>query len=228
MQEFRFFKPVSPTQTICIIDEDNLERSISIKEAEQIFDIKWLEDNSINTALYEKYLIKYMGKELGWGLFSKKQILEGEIIGILTGEIYFQDRNTKVTSTHILLSDAPNNQFQVVDAEKCGNITRFIQHLPTQDILDKIEFKQPDIKSDVAICNVRHEIIQMDNGIVTEKYSASKTINAGEIIGSNYDPNAWLDKKPCLFKKNGSLIAKELYVYPTLMSGKERLPFLIR
>lgn len=222
MQEFRFFKPVSPTQSINIIDESNVERSLSVKEAEEKFGIKWLEENSINTVFYEKFLIKYMGKELGWGLFAKKQIHKDEIIGILTGEIYFQDRNKKITSTHILLSDAPNNQFQVVDAETCGNFTRFIQHLPTQAILDKIEFKQPEIKSDVAICNVRHEIIQLNNSIVTEKYIASKTIYAGEIIGSNYDPNAWLDKKPCLFKKNGSLIAKEVYVYPTLTSGKER------
>lgn len=214
MQTHQFFKP-STSGTINIIDENQKQFHLSTEQAEKKFDIKWTEfpETAIENN-YDKLQVRYMGGKLGWGLFTLKDFNEGERIGVFSGDVSFQPRSQKLTSSHIFLSDAPDNQFQVIDASNAGNLTRFIQHLPTAAVLDKITFNDPQTKEKVATCNIKHNIIQLSENIKTEEYVAQRAIKTGEILGSSYHEMAWLDKTPLLLEKDGTIIESSHYSYP--------------
>lgn len=200
-----FFKKPDDLIVINLIDEDKVEKYISIKTFEEKFGITWLEHDITHQNMYQKLQIRYMGAILGWGLFAREDIQAGEIIGIFTGEVYFQDRHAAITSKHVFLSDAPNNQFQVVDATTCGNLTRFIQHLPTKEVLNRFFPNADSVTSKIATNNITHRIIHLTDAIVTEEYSAQRLIKAGEVLGSNYSDFAWLEKAPLFLEQDGAI-----------------------
>lgn len=214
MLTYKFFKP-SISGTIHIIDETQKQFHLSVEQAEKKFGIIWTEfpETAIENN-YDKLQVRYMGEMLGWGLFALEDFSEGERIGVFSGDVSFQPRSQKITSSHIFLSDAPENQFQIVDASNAGNLTRFIQHLPTAAVLDKITFNDPQTKEKVATCNIKHNLIQLSENIKTEEYVAQRAIKAGEILGSSYHEIAWLEKMPLLIEKNGTIIESSHYSYP--------------
>ena len=133
MEKFSFFAASGSNLTVNIFDETNNELTLTISEAEKKFNIQWIEFNSETPKIYHKLQVRFMGSELGWGLFAKMNIESGETLGVFTGKIYMQDRSKIISSDHVFLSDAPDHKFQIVDASDCGNLTRFIQHLPSRE-----------------------------------------------------------------------------------------------
>lgn len=204
-------------QILHIKDKNGISRCILLpSEAEVVFGIQWLEWNSGHNTILDKLEVRYMGDKLGWGLFSHKLIEEGETLGVFTGEIRFQDRDAPVCSEHVFLSDAPHHQFQVIDATKTGNITRFMQHLPTEEMLEDIVIapQSKTILSDIATANIKKMVVPIGNGNFSEQYVTTQAIQPGQLIGCCYDMHCWLTEPPLLLKKNGGIVDVNDYVYP--------------
>lgn len=187
------------------------EKRVTISEAEKLFNIEWLEWRKQDCHVNKNFKICFMGNKLGWGLFARKKIKKDTVIGLFTGKVRFQNRDVAIESEHVFLNDAKNNQFQIVDASEAGNITRFIQHLPTLETIKKIKFKEL-VKSDLAIANVRKRVLNVNN-IFTEEYYTDTSIDANSILGCEYDPQFWLENIPFLLTTLGKPIPLELYTY---------------
>jgi len=155
-----------------------------------------------------------MGNTLGWGLFSRKYIPKETVLGIFTGELRYQKRSSPIQSEHVFLKDHGQDVFQVIDASSSGNITRFLQHLPSAEIIKKIKIDSSVIDK-VAIDNVGKKLHQLPSGVFTEIYYTKKNIEPNEIVGCCYDPQFWQDQKPLLLNKQGAIIGRHLYQYLT-------------
>jgi hypothetical protein len=190
---------------ITVVDEYMVRKKISLNDAEKLFGINWIELDEKNLGILEFVEIHYMGKTLGWGLFSKKQIPANTILGIFSGEIRYQSRTAPIASEHVFLKDYKNNQFQVVDASRSGNITRFLQHLPSKNIIMNLKVEDA-IKMQIAAENVKKELHEITSDIYTERYITTEVIEAGTIIGCCYDQQFWYGKSPCYLSKTGAVL----------------------
>jgi hypothetical protein len=213
-----------------VVDKNGQSKKLSLNKIEKLFGIKWLEwDTSdikfikcstqfddisfpdVNEFL-NKLEVRYMGKQYGWGLFSRDYIKKGSVIGVFTGVISFQERNKYITSEHVFISDAPDNKFLIIDGTTCGNITRFLQHLPNMDSIENYWFDNVVDKTNIAVENVEVAIVELfGESVQTNLFIASRSINPNEIIGCAYDPASWESSLPAIFNKNGTVIDQKFY-----------------
>lgn len=214
-----------------VVDQNTQSKKLLLDEVEKLFDIKWLEwdisdmqliksstpfsdmsfSNDLNKLL-NKLEVRYMGKKHGWGLFARGYITKGSVIGVFTGTVALQERNKQITAEHVFISDTPDGKFLIIDGSTCGNVTRFLQHLPSIDNIKDYWFADGVDKSNVAVENVEVIVIELFGASVqTNLFVASRSINRNEIIGCAYDPAFWESGAPTLFSKGGSVIDQKLY-----------------
>jgi len=230
---------VNNPEFLYVVDQNGQSKKLSLNEIEKLFGIKWLEWDisdikfikcltpfwdisflDVNEFL-NKLEVRYMGKQYGWGLFSRDYIKKGSVIGVFTGVISFQERNKQITSEHVFISDAPDNKFLIIDGTTCGNITRFLQHLPNIDSIENYCFDNTVDKTNIALENVEIAVVELFGASVqTNLFIASRSINPNEIIGCAYDSASWENSAPAIFKKDGTVIDQKFYK----ILGKEFKP----
>ncbi|KAJ3261735.1 hypothetical protein HK103_004686 [Boothiomyces macroporosus] len=79
----------------------------------------------------DRFVVKWSSKETGFGLFAKKPISKGDIIGIYTGVVnLYPDKNGDFI-WHISQIKLPNGQMYNlgINGRKAGNYLRFINHI---------------------------------------------------------------------------------------------------
>jgi len=93
---------------------------------------------SIDSGEMAPIYIKYINKNVGYGVFAERPIRKGEVIGPYTGNVismdeYFNltgnkghDYTWKVGSIHHIKTN--EKATMCVDSYKCGNETRFVNH----------------------------------------------------------------------------------------------------
>jgi len=122
-----------------------------------------------------KVEIKWIDEIKGNGLFAKQNILEGSFIGEYGGVI--RKPNAQLDKSNSYCFDYPLNFFVstklLIDAQLCGNITRFINH----------SYK-PNLISTMAFYNGVNHIV----------FLANRDIEKGEELRYDYGPNYWSER----------------------------------
>lgn len=236
---------VNNPEYLYVVDQNGQSKKLSLNEIEKLFGIKWLEWDvsdikliKCTTQFYDisfpdvneflnKLEVRYMGKQYGWGLFSRDYIKKGSVIGVFTGVISFQGKNKQITAEHVFISDAPDDKFLIIDGTTCGNITRFLQHLPNANSIENYWFDDVVDKTNIAIENVEIAVVELFGAsIQTNLFIASRSINPNQIIGCAYDPAFWENSVPAIFKKDGSIIDPKLYkrLFNESKSNRSNIP----
>lgn len=139
-------------------------------------------------SLYQKYLekgfvadlrLQYISDEIGYGIFANKDIKEGQYVGEYVGEIkrYLPlryRRNDYIGELRV--SDEVPLKF-IIDAERKGNLTRFINHSDN-----------PNLQSLTVIAN----------GMMHAVFVAGKAIQKDIQLTYNYGEAYWRKREPPL------------------------------
>jgi len=198
--------PARNPRYLFIRDAAQVRKKLVITQAEELLGIKWLEWSIDGCDVCDNLEICYMNNYCGWGLFAKEKISKGKLIGFFTGEIRLQQTNKIPASENVFFSIS-NDGMIIVDATQCGNVTRYLQHLPNRETLCQYEFRTTK-ESEIATQNIHAEIVTFGD-VVTVRFCASEDIEPGHIIGCPYDlpePDYFQNKKLNFFKKNGDVI----------------------
>lgn len=140
---------------------------------------------------FSRYELRYISPEIGFGVFSKENIKEGEIISFYTG---IKTTHTS-QSNYTFISQKDCLQLRL-DARKQGNITRFINHAPKELDPPQKAFITANIES------LTYEI----NGIEVIVYSTTKDIMEGEQLLVDYGVGFFKKKDMLHVKANGQFI----------------------
>lgn len=82
--------------------------------------------------------IGWISKEIGFGVFAKKPIEKGQIIGMYTGVVQKVEVGNPYQLAYQLLDDT----IYVINAKKRGNFTRFVNHSYTPNLeIEKVHFE---------------------------------------------------------------------------------------
>ncbi len=154
--------------------------------------------------------------QCGWGLFARKVINKGTLLGLFTADIYVQDKKTwesttKLNLNHCYSYSVSNSEICILDGTSCGNLVRFMQHAPKKEKLDLYEFDSSLEGEEIAVENVDVPIVILENGVQTYLFIASCKIEAGSLLGCDYELPYDDNWQPSLFKKNGEVIDRALY-----------------
>ena len=82
---------------------------------------------SENFCLISKVYLKKIDSEIGLGLFAKKPIKKGSFIGEFTGIVRKRTQSLVNKNDYLMRYSLEKKKF-VIDAEKKGNFSRFINH----------------------------------------------------------------------------------------------------
>lgn len=208
-----------------IIDKNLVQKSLPLSKAEKFLKLKWLEwdisyakviypttENFVDLASYnvdivEKLLVCYMDPECGWGLFAKDHITKGTIICVFTGIVKLENEIKSTDGESVFISGmTSDDRYLIVDGTNCGNITKFLQHLPKQDQIIKYKFDSDIDPLEIATENVTLTIISALSGLQTAIYIATEDIPPNTIVGCAYRESFWENRKPLFFKKNGTIL----------------------
>lgn len=135
-----------------------------------------------------KINIQWLGEELGFGVFAEKDILPGQFIGEYTGLVRkrkrFADKKNHYCFEYTI-GDWRRNPY-IIDAEKQGNHTRFINH---SDV--------PNLETFSVFSGKAMHII-----LVTKN-----AIKAGEQLCYDYGENFWTKRLPAKKLSNSKIEA---------------------
>lgn len=128
--------------------------------------------------------IRYVNDVLGYGVFAKKPIEAGSMIGEYTGKLYgfsqlahkpLQDLKYCISLGAFGIDYACGILYELyIDANERGNFTRFINHSSQPNILQKVVFA---------------------NGLWHRIFIAKRKIEKDEQLSIDYGPDYWKDRK---------------------------------
>ncbi|MBU0744456.1 MAG: hypothetical protein KKE11_03720 [Gammaproteobacteria bacterium] len=160
-----------------------------------------------------RLLIVNMGEEVGYGLFALDDIEESHMITEYTGELISDDNTYQriQNRTYIICPYCEiESGFLAIDSRKSGGASRFVQHLPEQQTIERYFFRENLNPTDIATANSLPYTTQ--NGRIF--LQATRRINALEQIGTEYWPRYPWEIQPHLFYHTGNIILRGLYDSP--------------
>jgi hypothetical protein len=115
-------------------DHDPKTDSYYIDYSEEILDgyeeyTKYIDQGSHEKEDMERYEVKWASIPSGFGLFAKKDIKEGEIIGLYTGEVTADVENTDYMWDYLTTKVGDKTVSLGLDARLTGNYFRFVNHI---------------------------------------------------------------------------------------------------
>jgi SET domain-containing protein len=163
----------------CLVFEDESEIRKLIQKKE-ILDkaLKWGKLFSQVEGTTPKCSVRWLGDDVGYGLFAEEQISQGTCIGEYTGHVRrrnFDDRTNNYLYQYPF-EDEEGFSF-VIDAHPMGNHTRFINHSSNPNLKPRNGFWK----------GIYHKILV-----------AEKTINKGEQLFYDYGSAYWYIRSPPL------------------------------
>jgi hypothetical protein len=165
---------------------------------------------------YSKLILANMSSKLGYGVFAYSDISAGTYLGCYSG-IIRNINSANLSMSQYVFSLNMRNKSYVVDAQPCGNITRFLQDLPDEGDLTEYYFDNADTRKNVALANVAQarEIINLDQNYTLEliKLVAKRDIKKNEILGFSYGNEYWHHNyvQRLFFNKHGETISSDKY-----------------
>jgi hypothetical protein len=90
---------------------------------------KYIDQGSHEQEDRERYEIKWASIQSGFGLFAKKDIKEGEIVGLYTGEVTADVDNTDYMWDYLTSKVGDKEVSLGLDARLTGNYFRFVNHI---------------------------------------------------------------------------------------------------
>ena len=163
-----------------------------------------------NPRNFDRYELRYVNPEMGFGVFSRTTLQEGDIIAVYTG-VKTTCKPHKLDYTFKIQGDCLN-MYQ--DSRQQGNITRFINHAPPAN-KPKIMSQKPAFLEE-NIISTSHFIL----GIEVVVYSVCKEILPGEQLLVDYGANYFYDRSIKRFKPNGRMLSSKIY---TLKKSRQKL-----
>lgn len=146
---------------------------------------------------FSRYELRYIGSNMGLGVFSRDAIKQGELIAVYSG--------IKKTSKQATLDYAYKGVLDCLnmylDAHPCGNIARFINHAPNPKTTNVHVRRHLSLLE----ANVRTKSHYL-NGIEVVVYLASQDIQQGEQLLVDYGPEYFYYYLASRFKRNGKII----------------------
>ncbi len=142
---------------------------------------------------WRRYELRYIHPTIGFGVFSNQTIKKGELISFYTGlKSIHRFPSSSYVYTHKF--DALN---MCLDAFKCGNLSKFINHAPSSD-LNEVSSQRTSLCT--ANINAFNQLVR---GIDVFVYFAKRDISPGEQLLVNYGPQFFKDSPIHRFKTNG-------------------------
>lgn len=212
---------------------DHVAKKTSIYKVESKWNYTWLEWDYATTFSSIKFentkvagylqsplkilnclTIKYMDIRCGSGMFTRQKIYEDDVVGIFTGK-HFKCKTKKYDKMNLHSAFAysiSDDETMVTDGSLNGNVTRFVQDLPTKEELNDYQFDDSVKIQNIATENLAAEIFPF-NDLQILYFFASRNINIGEIMGCAYGKE-WWNNHPKItrlfFFKNGDVIEPDL------------------
>lgn len=148
--------------------------------------------------------ICHINEKVGFGVFALTNIKKLTVLGIYAGifaPLMPHDRYACLESNYKDIKYATSAK------DKGGLFAHFLQHLPTPEELEAIEFKDLKNKKQIQLENIS-PMITTYHGHHILFFAASTDIKAGDQLGFSYGQSYWRDshKYPLLFNKNGGLL----------------------
>lgn len=175
-----------------------ISASVSVKFEDYFHDI---EQSNNKMALFD------MG-DLGFGVVANDELREESFIGFYAGEVAPYEQNSRIYSWGAEIG----KRCISIDAQRFGNMTRFIPHLPNANHLKKENLPGIELEK-VATANLK--ILKPSiNDMSFIVFQAQKTIQPRELIGYSYGSGYWSGRCFWLLEKNGKKIAQVQYTNP--------------
>lgn len=177
-----------------------------------------LEQQLFDESYTDRFVVVNMG-DIGEGLFlahDAQPIAMGSLVLMYAGE-FDNSIDDKFREYGIVLDPIFQHEKHSVlmhsftlpwlDAERAGNLSRFIQHAPDQMDLDKVE-DPAEIKSKVAVANLQQRVV-IYQGVPTVCLQAARDIQPGEILTFSYGQAYFQHAGSCqLVTDNGVFIGQ--------------------
>ncbi|MFN7094574.1 MAG: SET domain-containing protein-lysine N-methyltransferase, partial [Burkholderiales bacterium] len=176
--------------------------------------------------------------EVGYGLFASKDIAPGTVLFMYSGQVEIvgkQSIQDYYASSWLLGIDLKDKQFQQLQAKnvnplissaKVGNLSRFMQHLPSSldNELGDIIFTDKNSLNAIATNNVQF-CTMIINNTPTLVCWTENGIEKHEQIGFSYGRNYWNfgSREPLYFDKMGAVIPTHSYTYKSNLIRAKRL-----
>ena len=138
--------------------------------------------------------VRWVNKEVGYATFARCDISKDTIVGVLSGELHFHEKNRKVSDYGAGIGEYSSGVLSL-DCENCGDVNRFTTHLPSEE--DKLHAPE------VLTANIGYQPLIVD-GVPLILHRAKRNIRAGELIGEDYGSDFWDGRyiKPYLFVRS--------------------------
>lgn len=178
--------------------------------------------------LLSKLCLHKMNNAAGMSVFTMEAMNSGEFVCLYAGELrnppgqedysypygcsHFnrlfltaseEKKYLRNLSKHSIFSNDKYREKAIglIDADKSGNISRFMQHLPTEIDLKKMGIPEKLIPH-IATANIEFEdATYMDQDVVVLR--TTRSIAKNEQVGPSYEFGYWLNKSFFLFNKKG-------------------------
>ena len=149
-----------------------------------------------NTDDLNRYELRYIGYDIGFGVFCRDAINKGDVISLYSG---VKTIESSTTSRYAFKSkkDCLN---MYIDARLYGNITRFINHAPGIRTNKNSPSSVPLPEANVAATSYYL------NGIQVIIYSAQRDVLKGEQLLMDYGANFFKKARVSRFKINGQAV----------------------
>ncbi|MFT5317676.1 MAG: hypothetical protein ACI8RA_000927 [Chlamydiales bacterium] len=123
----------------------------------------------------DDFIIKWINKKIGWGLFANRDIEPGEIVGEYLGEMIEADSSLKSDYTFYYSLSSKKGSAYFIDSESSGNHTRFLNHSSNPN---------------AVAC------IMYFNNLLHQVFFTIKPVSKGEEVTWDYGPLFWMGREP--------------------------------
>lgn len=155
---------------------------------------------------------------VGYGVFAKNFIPKGSYIGVYGSVLNYFNSKEKLNQycenldQSYNLGIAVDHHHMLYNAHDRGNITRFINHAPSQETLEQNYIIATAIKQDIAVENLQCKMSD-NGGTGIPCFITKRDILPQEELFWNYGDEYWrnLNKSSLLFNKKGEEIDPGLY-----------------
>jgi hypothetical protein len=160
-------------------------------------------------------MLKDMG-DCGFGLVAVSPIKAEQVI-LYTGNTI--PHVTEESQFPYGLSIKIANKRIAVDAEKEGAFARYIQHLPTEDVLKEYYTIPGGLSKSVAVANCRQSLVKLGDdfylALIFDK-DVEASLESPALLGFNYGMEGYWESNrymPKLFDRSGQAIDTRFYSY---------------
>lgn len=161
--------------------------------------------------------IRYISAGIGHGAFATRDIKAGEIIGMYTGELLLEPRE----SLYSMWASNPMLSLRI-DSADAGNLTRFINHADVEDKVtaDPFVSKEQDTNVLITNCAYKSHSLYGFNFITVE---AKRDIACGEQLLVFYGKEYWKNKTKFYLTPNYQVLTEngDRAVYMQRASAKD-------